>query len=105
MDKELREIPDEEDDNPFVCLAQLLYRGVSVATLATAIERHGIYTWDRFGRFGIAKRRDRERAFDALAREHDWMELDPHEQSRTQSPADEWADEPSSPYANFGWAV
>ena len=35
----------------FLSLAKLLtQRKVSVAALATAIESHGVYGWDRFGR-------------------------------------------------------
>lgn len=52
-----REYPDAEDGNPFLDLSTLLRNGiggariVSVATLASAIENFGIYTWDEYGRF------------------------------------------------------
>jgi hypothetical protein len=39
----------------FVSLGQCLQDGKSYAVLASAIEQHGIYTWDRFGRFGHFK--------------------------------------------------
>jgi hypothetical protein len=41
--------PDDER-NPWKSLADLLSNKMDVATLATAIEEKGIYTWDRFGR-------------------------------------------------------
>lgn len=67
----MSELSDTEDDfdlNPFVCLRDVLKsRSPGIGTLATAIEQNGIYTWDRFGRFGHADERAKNRALDALA--------------------------------------
>ena len=41
--------PDDEK-NPWKSLADLLAEKMSVAAIATAIEKEGIRTWDRFGR-------------------------------------------------------
>lgn len=35
----------------FQTLAQLLEAGHTTGVLATAIEKHGVYGWDRYGRF------------------------------------------------------
>ncbi len=41
-----------DDDDPLLSLGDLLLRStVRVGVLATAIEQHGIYSWDRYGRF------------------------------------------------------
>lgn len=41
-----------DPDDPFLTFTDLIYKlDHSIATLATAVEQHGIYFWDRFGRF------------------------------------------------------
>ena len=49
----MRELDESEycDPNPVISLGDLLRDQVSVAALATAIEKEGIYCYDRFGRF------------------------------------------------------
>jgi hypothetical protein len=39
----------------FTSISDLLVKGTSVGAIATAIERKGVYTWDRFGRWISAK--------------------------------------------------
>ena len=46
---------------------------VPVATLATAIERHGISGWDRFGRFIENDETIKKNALEALGRYVDWF--------------------------------
>lgn len=60
----------EEQEVVFVSLAELLSdRGVSIGSLATEIERAGVYGWDRFGRFVRFGKEKQEslRALDGLA--------------------------------------
>lgn len=59
--------PDDYDGNPFLAIDKILEGRVSIGVMATAIERHGVYTWDRFGRFGLAGDKAKARALDALA--------------------------------------
>ncbi len=105
MGNERREIPND-DDNPFVNLGDLLSKKVSVATLATAIETKGIYTWDRFGRFGQANEKDKTQALDYLAKVHEYeTELDwelPGSVHTEQHPLDATAGI-SSPFSTCGW--
>ena len=69
----------EWDERTFLSLSRLIEIKVRISTLATAIERHGIQGWDRYGRFNtftVGDQKDEERlargALDALARQHDW---------------------------------
>ena len=56
------------DSTRLVTLYDLLQRGHTVAQLATAIERHGIAGWDRFGRYSAkTSNKNSEMAQDALA--------------------------------------
>ncbi len=110
MGNERREIPNE-DDNPFVSLGDLLSKKVSVATLATAIEKHGIYTWDRFGRFGKIEKENAATAaataFDYLARVVEWEDEHagdaPGIHPAEQHPLDA-TNGMSTPFCTFGWA-
>jgi hypothetical protein len=43
METDAREVPDGDDEPPFVTLGKLLRKKISVASLATAIEKHGIW--------------------------------------------------------------
>ena len=54
----------------FVSVNKCLRDGVTEGTLATAIEKEGVYTWDRFGRFTCFKpgTREADEVLDALAR-------------------------------------
>jgi len=87
MNQSRPEVPS--DDNPFLSIGELLGR-ISVAALATAIEEHGIYTWDRFGRFQLATETDKERAFELLEDHHKWESTDPIERPEDpRSPMDQ----------------
>jgi len=99
-------IADHADERLFLSLAHLLNQKISVGTLATAIEEEGVYTWDRFGRFGLAKDEDRSTAFSLLAAMHAWA-MDPHVEisDDPRSPL-EWAEACQSPdFYIFGWPV
>ena len=106
MIQKKRAVPDDENGNPFRNLGDLLRAKVSVITLATAIEKHGIYSWDSFGRFGPASESDRDRALSLLEAQYRW-ESDPtvslldDQRSPLERSEDDWDD----PFASFGWAV
>jgi hypothetical protein len=105
--KSKRSIPDWEDGNPFLDLGTLLMRDISVATLATAIDRHGIYLWDRFGRFKHVQANDplANKAFDLLALMYDWelQRDDPH--VSPLSPPEDMDLSGDIQYLRFGWAA
>jgi len=105
MKGDARAVPDDEDGNPFLTLGQLLRIDVSVGTLATAIEQHGIYTWDRFGRFGKASDPDKDRALSLLEVQHNW-EADAEASFREdpRSPLEKCEGDWDSPFDRFGWA-
>jgi len=106
MTQDLDEVESEE--RIFVSIGHLLEypRKVSIATLATAIERKGISGWDRFGRFMSCKVDDPKddkkmvsEALDHLAYLLNWeSEYHPNE----QSPIDLWDGSFTSPL-NMGW--
>jgi len=100
------EIPND-DDNPFMDIGDLLeVEKISVATLATAIEKFGIYTCDQFGRFGLAAGVDKEKAFKLLEGYYEWESTPPHEKSSDpRSPIDQWGACPDNAYRLFGWAT
>jgi len=101
-----REIPDDEDGNPFKTISQLVGCGTSIATLATAIEKDGVYTWDRFGRFGKASDEDKALALDLLEAQYKWAsdpEADRREDPR--SPMDQCEGDWTNPFERFGWAA
>ena len=105
-------IPDREN-NQFVTLRSLLrsssninesLRVASVATLATAIDLNGIYTWDEFGRFKLVNKDAPECkfAFNLLARVYKFeTDYEQHE----QHPLEDTEDYPDDPYSSFGWAT
>jgi hypothetical protein len=100
-----QEIPNEEDGNPFRSLGHWIGEGISVGTLASAIEQSDIYTWDRFGRFGKAFPADVAEALDLLAMQYKW-EADPEAVRREdpRSPLDQCDGDWENPFARFGWA-
>jgi hypothetical protein len=70
-----------DDDDPLLSLGDLLFvLHMRPGVLATAIEEHGIYTWDRFGRFAHYRPGSPEvsRALDHLAAVHT-AETDPEQ--------------------------
>jgi hypothetical protein len=101
-----RAIPDTEDGNPFMSIAQLMSVSVSIATLATAIEEDGIYTWDRFGRFGKAAETDVANALTLLEAQYKWAN-DPEVDSRNdpRSPMEQCEGDWDNPFDRYGWAA
>lgn len=82
-------------------------RKVEIGVLATAIEdkENGIYTWDRFGRFGKADEAAQTRALDLLARCYEY-EADPCSQPNVHDnphPLDKASFIPDDPFETFGW--
>lgn len=73
--------------------------GVSIATLATAIEKYGVQGWDRFGRFKTFKQGDAifDRALDFLAAEAAFNSEGREERSPFEYAAEDW-ETPS-----YGW--
>jgi len=89
------------DEDIFYCLKDLLVQGTDLAVLATAIEQHGLFGFDRFGRCGAIKPSsyDAERALDALARVH--AEINDIDGSSVY-PGWEFEDYPSD-LCSYGW--
>ena len=106
MRQRKRTTPDDENGNPFRTLGDFLREKVSVVTLATAIEKHGIYTWDSFGRFGLASDADLTRALSLLEAQYKW-ENDPTVSllEDPRSPFEQSEDDWDDPFASFGWAA
>jgi hypothetical protein len=80
--------PPEWDERSFLSLFDLYRIKTRISTLATAIERHGIQGWDRYGRFKTfkAEQPEAQAALDALATQLAWdWNLD-NCQSSDQSP-------------------
>lgn len=99
-------LADHADERLFLSLAHLLNQKISVGTLATAIEEEGVYTWDRFGRFGLAKDEDRSTAFSLLAAMHAWaMDPDVQGSADPRSPLELAEDYQSPDFCIFGWPV
>ena len=105
-----REIPDDNDDNPFIRLVTLLDRHAEVfaspADLATAIELYGVYGWDRYGRYKKFSA-DSPEAQEALSLIEDVYayEQDPHHDDVDQQhPLDQIAGS-NHPYQRYGWAT
>lgn len=108
MDPQDWEKIDDEGGNPFLTLRELLRHGhnVSVATLATAVEQYGVFSWDEYGRFRRfgSETEEGRRALRLLALVYKsdgepWKYNEGYE----QHPLDE--DEgPDNPFCSFGWA-
>ncbi len=97
----------DPNSNPFISLSELLgYKRETEGTLATAIEEKGIYTWDRFGRFGLADEAGRMKALDLLADQHAWKVegCGPSGYRDTQSPLDQ-CEGRDGMFEHYGWAT
>lgn len=94
-----------DEGNPWLSLAALLKSKISVATLATSIEKSGIQTYDRFGRRIAAtgecdeSKAIKTRALDLLA---DYYSDRHYSYSDHDIDADKWF-ENDSPLNEFGW--
>lgn len=90
--------------NPWLSVGDLLKNEVPVSTLATAIEKYGIKTYDRFGRRIAATDKDNNdvtsKAFilDLLAKYYD-IQDQPHNEEEMHHLFDFW----DSPIYRFGW--
>ena len=81
------------------------HREVSIGVLATVIEQKGIYTWDRFGRFGKAQKEAENDILDLLARIHQYEYDGDGCVGHYQHPLDEAASLPWDPFSLFGWPI
>lgn len=80
-------------------------REVSIGLLATVIEDKniGIYTWDRFGRFGLAAQAEQEKILDFLAKIYKY-ENDPDAYESKEHPLEYLASSPWEDLSHlFGW--
>jgi hypothetical protein len=79
------------NDVDFFAITGLLEQGVTIAQLATAIEKEGIQGWDRYGRYKVFKKDDREftLALDFLAGQYEWQSNVDNCQSHAPSPLDQ----------------
>ena len=97
-----------DDGNPWISVRNLLVAKVSVATLATAIEQHGIQTYDRFGRRVVAQKEGKDsglekRILDCLASYcAEVLAACEARPFQAESDPDRWFDY-DSPFENFGW--
>ena len=111
------EVPDSMGANLWISLGSLLdaderlteYLGVedvTAALIATAIEKEGIYHFDRFGRYMFANGDDKAQALDLVAYHYDWCRA-PESDGRNdpRSPVEQSADSYPDPYGRLGWAT
>jgi len=111
--KQGREIPYDNDGNPFLSIGELLSpcgnnrnRIVQIGVLATAIETHGIYTWDRYGRFRhfLGESAQGTKALDLLSYVYEYESNPEPCNDEKEHPLDHdfgW----DNPYSAFGWAA
>ncbi len=104
-----QEVPNDEEGNPFSRLSQLLAypRTVSIATLATAIEEAGIYSWDKYGRFKKFDKNSPENslALALLAEIHTYEQApDATHSYEDRHPLESCEDDWDNPFAKYGWA-
>lgn len=104
---ERREIPDDEDGNPFLSIGDFIqYGNVSIASLATAIETCGIYSWDQYGRFKRfgADTEQGKLVLRMLAAVYEYQHNpEPNFRANTQHPLDQCAGDWDDPFYRFGW--
>ena len=91
----------------FVSIGDLLDQGISVADLATAIEKHGIWTNDRFGRFvRLTEKSDLQEIYKTLEIQNK-AELgcydDPELLNSAMTPYELYGHEESSDFQTHGW--
>jgi hypothetical protein len=92
-----------EDEQSFVSLRDALAtENIAIGTLATAIEKEGIWTWDRFGRRGLADSIAKEKALQLLADQYAWELIQDDPDTDTLSPLDS-NDGPQDYFWRFGW--
>lgn len=93
---------DEQSDdkeNTFISLEDLLKgKKHEIGLIAKAIELHGVYTWDRFDRFGLADESAKTEALNLLAKLAEWRTT-----GRGMPPLEEAYGMPENPYGWFGW--
>jgi hypothetical protein len=100
----------EAKGKQFITLDMLLWQGVTILNLVTAIEQKGIYIWDRFDRLTPATDADKGSALELLGQQYDWM-TDPQAVERMPISPLEMAyankhsgdDDRYNPFDDFGW--
>lgn len=102
------EIPNSEDGNPFLSLADHIGRRLTrVSILATAIETEGVYCWDRFGRFIKAEPGSEyaNKALDLLAQAFSLMQdPQPYRDEQYSDYEEALRDSWDHPLYLYGWA-
>ncbi|MEO6308627.1 MAG: hypothetical protein ABIO96_00055 [Nitrospiraceae bacterium] len=104
----------DDGQNPWRSLADLLSQKMQVAILASAIEKDGIYTWDRFGRMIKAKKDGSDdlysngRALDLLALVYRnaidaQNAIDAGFGHKAMHDLDQFIEDFDSPLVRFGW--
>ena len=110
-------IPEAEDGDQFLTLGTLIYDGVPIQSLVTAIRKSGIYTIDQFDLYVYADDEGKARALDLLAKEYEWRKdhwsevQNPEEECTSWSPlehgyANKHSGDPTdtyNPYDDYGW--
>lgn len=108
-----RAMPTDDDGRPFITLGQLIWKEIPISMLATAIEKGGIYTWDRFGRYGMACDANKAFVLDLLGKQYKWA-MDPYvgRLKDPRSPLEQHENPPNNPdnaedwvnpFDEFGW--
>ncbi len=110
-------IQEAEEGDQFITLGTLIYDGVPIQSLVTAIEKSGIYTIDRCDLYFHADDEGKARALDLLAKEYEWRKdhwselQNPEEECTSWSPleygyANKHSEDPTdtyNPYDDYGW--
>ena len=101
----------------FITLGQLIWQNISIPTLATAIEKEGINTYDRFGRLAKACDTDRSYILELLADQYKYetdfrtyvksngTPLSPLERFEEPPQDAEEAEDWDNPFEQFGWSA
>jgi hypothetical protein len=95
---------NDTDEVTLVTLSDLLRDGVAIPALATAIEKIGIYGWDKCGRFGNVGDDGKEIALNLLAKQLAW-EGDPlpDKSGDSRSPRELSDDDSNGEFGHFCW--
>ncbi len=94
-----------DEDNIFHTIWDLLDKKIPAAALADAIEKHGICTYDQYGRFDFTDEKGKARALYLLEIYYKWDSTAPEERDPEdpRSPMDQWGCCSDNQYAHFGW--
>ena len=99
--------PPNYEDNLFHTIGELLQKRIPVAVLVDAIEKHGICTYDQYGRYGFTDDKGKARALHWLEIYYKWESTAPEERDREdpRSPIERWGCVSENEYEHFGWST